>query len=79
MYRQIWLHADDQHFQSILWRASSEFPVEVYRLHTVTHGVFTSTFLAQCTLKQLVAAHGAEYPLGASIPKNDIYMDDVLS
>ena len=35
MYRQIWLHADDQHFQSILWRASSELQVEVYWLLTV--------------------------------------------
>ena len=78
MYRQIY-HPDDQHFQCILWRASPDLPIEVFRLLTVTCGVISSTFLSQRTLKQLTVDHASELPIGAQILQSEIYMDNVLS
>ena len=79
MYRQILLHDEDQHMQSILWRKSSSAPVEVYRLRAVTYSLVSATFLAQCTIKQLAVDHQTEFPLGAKVLQEEVYMDDVLS
>ena len=79
MYPQILIHEDDQHLQSILWRSSSDSPVEIFRLRTVTYGLVSSTFLSLRTVKQLAADHQGEFPLGAKVLNEEIYMDDVLS
>ena len=79
--RQILIHEDDQHLQSILWRNSSDAPVEIYRLRTVTYGLVGSTFLSQRILKHIVADQQGVFmfPLGAKVLNDEIYMDDVLS
>lgn len=46
MYRCVLMHDDDRHFQSILWRESSNEPVQVYQLNTVTYGTKPASFLA---------------------------------
>jgi hypothetical protein len=46
MYRQIVVHPQDRDLQRILWRYSSEEPIQEYRLITVTHGISSAPFLA---------------------------------
>ena len=53
MYRQIFIHQDDQQHQSILWQDSRGDDVQAFRLPTVTYGVASSSFLAQRVIKQL--------------------------
>ena len=79
MYRQILIHEDDQRLQSILWRSYSDGPVEIYRLRIVTYGLVSSSLLSQHTLKPLAADHHGEFPLGAKVLNEEIYMDEVLS
>jgi len=42
MYRQINVHPQDQDLQRILWRYSSEEPIQEYKLTTVTWNFFSS-------------------------------------
>jgi len=53
MYHQIIVHPRDRDLQSILWRYSSEEPIQEYRLTTVTYGTSSAPFLAtHCLMKQ---------------------------
>ncbi|XP_058984315.1 uncharacterized protein LOC131805085 [Musca domestica] len=77
MYRQIWVHKDDQEYQYVLWRSSSESPVEQYRLTTVTYGTACAPFLALKTLDE-IGSQCEDKDIGAII-QNDFYMDDLLT
>lgn len=79
MFRQILIHPDDQHYQSILWRFDPSEPIHTYKLNTVTYGLVCSPFLANRTIKQLAVDHMFEHPWGAEVLRTEIYMDDVLS
>jgi hypothetical protein len=46
MYRQVVVHPEDRDLQRILWRYSSEEPIQEYRLTTVTYGTSSAPFLA---------------------------------
>ena len=78
MYRQIWVHPDDQKFQSILWRDDLSREIQTFQLTTVTYGLACSSYLAARTLKQLAKDYQSEYRLG-SVVKQELYMDDVRS
>ena len=64
MYRQILVHPDDQHYQTILWRDSRDSDVQPFHLRTVTYGIVSSTFLAQRVIKQLAADYQKELTPG---------------
>ncbi|XP_075150959.1 uncharacterized protein LOC142225069 [Haematobia irritans] len=79
MYRQIWVHKDDQRYQQILFRFSAERPIEPYRLKTVTFGINAAPFLAIRTLVQLSYDCKQEYPKASDILQKETYVDDILS
>lgn len=79
MYRQILIHPDDRDYQRILWRFSSEHPIEEYRLCTVTYGTSAAPFQALRTIRELATVDGVSFPSAATILLNDTFVDDVLS
>jgi len=62
MYRQIVVHPQDRDLQRILWRYSSEEPVQEYRLTTVTYGTSSAPFLATRCLKKLADDNKQHHP-----------------
>ncbi|XP_018406264.1 PREDICTED: uncharacterized protein LOC108782481 [Cyphomyrmex costatus] len=78
MYRQILVDPRDTDFQRILWRASSDVPVDEYRLMTVTYGTAAAPYLALRVLKQLTQDEGSHFPLAVPILNSQIYIDDCI-
>lgn len=78
MYRQILIHPDQRPYQHILWRYSTDQPVQVYELATVTYGVASSPYLAIKVLHTLADENACEYPTAARVLKNGFFMDDLL-
>ncbi|XP_035906396.1 uncharacterized protein LOC118509627 isoform X2 [Anopheles stephensi] len=78
MYRQVLIHPEDRSLQRILWRESSDQPIQEYQLNTVTYGTASAPFLAIRTLKQIICDHGDEFP-NAAKKRDDFYVDDFVS
>ncbi|XP_045505896.1 uncharacterized protein LOC123702247 [Colias croceus] len=80
MFRQIWLHPDDQNLLKIVWRDSNSDPIREYQLTTVTYGTKAAPFLAMMTLKQLASDERNNYLHSSAIEvlENSFYMDDVI-
>lgn len=72
MYRMIWVNKKHQDLQRILWRFSSEDPVEEYTLLKLTYGTAPASFLAVRCLNEL------SYKRRITLLKlqEDFYMDD---
>ncbi|XP_058980324.1 uncharacterized protein LOC131803245 [Musca domestica] len=79
MYRQIFVHEDDQQYQRILFRTSPVEKVQDFCLQTVTFGVNCAPYLAIRTLLQLSDDSRESHPSASSILRNQIYVDDILS
>ncbi|XP_026467639.1 uncharacterized protein LOC113371215 [Ctenocephalides felis] len=79
MYRNILIRDQDRRFQRILWRFSTEDPLGIYELNTVTFGITSSPFHALRIIKQLAKDESKNYPLATDIMQNDIYIDDVVT
>lgn len=75
MYLQVKLHKKHQNFQPVLWRESTEKPVETYRLTTVTFGLTPSSFLA---IQQLANDVKESHPLASDALLNGFYVDDLV-
>ena len=78
MYRQIIVHPQDRYLQRILWRHSSEEPIQEYRLTAVTYGTSSAPFLATRCLKKLADDNKCQYPRAAQVLSNEFYVDDLL-
>src|SRR5207249_7174595 len=72
-------HPDEQDYQRIVWRSSSDSPIKDYRLKTVTYGTSAAPFLATRTLSQLAADEQENYPKATRVLLDDFYVDDLLS
>jgi len=79
MYRQINVHPQDRDLQRILWRYSSDKPIQEYNLTTVTYGNSSAPYLATRCLKKLVDYNKCQHPRAAHMLSNDFYVDDLLS
>lgn len=79
MYRQILVHPDDCDLQRILWRFSSDGPVEEYRLNTVTYEQSCAPYLAVRCLRQLAIEGKERYPMASHALLNDTYIDDIIT
>jgi hypothetical protein len=79
MYRQIVVHPQDRDLQRILWRYSTDKPIQEYRLTTVTYGTSSAPFLATHCLKKPADDNEQQYPRAAQVLSNDFYVDDLLS
>ncbi|GFW33603.1 uncharacterized protein TNCV_2211351 [Trichonephila clavipes] len=62
----------------IVWCESEHEPPKIYELSTVTYGTVSAPYLAQRTLTQLSMDEEANFPIAASVLRNNLYMDDVL-
>ncbi|XP_058817789.1 uncharacterized protein LOC131681097 [Topomyia yanbarensis] len=79
MYRQVFLHPDDQSFQRILWRTIPDEPITTYELQTVTYGTASAPYLATRTLQQIAQDTKQLYPIASGPVTEDFYVDDFLS
>lgn len=78
MFRNIWVHSDDQDLQLIYWRSDPQKPIQIYKLTTVTYGLASSPFLANRVVQQLIEDESQNHPLAAAALRNQIYVDDAL-
>ncbi|XP_045495961.1 uncharacterized protein LOC123694542 [Colias croceus] len=78
MYRQIKIHEEDQRFQKIIWRDSSEQSLQEHQLTTVTYGTKSAPFLAMMTLRRLATDEKLSFPEVTDIVMESFYMDDLL-
>jgi len=62
MYRQINVHPQDRDLQGILWRYSSDEPIQEYKLTTVTYGTSSAPYLATRCIKKLADDNKCQYP-----------------
>ncbi|XP_062556914.1 uncharacterized protein LOC134221744 [Armigeres subalbatus] len=79
MFRQILVHPEHRNLQQIAWRQEECKPLKIYRLNTVTYGTSCAPYLSTRVLNQLADDEGNDFPLAASIVKNDFYVDDLLT
>ncbi|XP_062541035.1 uncharacterized protein LOC134209070 [Armigeres subalbatus] len=79
MFRQILVHPEHRNLQQIAWRQEECKPLKIYRLNTVTYGTSCAPYLSTRVLNQLSDDEGNDFPLAASIIKNDFYVDDLLA
>ncbi|XP_070519743.1 uncharacterized protein [Cardiocondyla obscurior] len=79
MYRQIEIHPEDRDYQRIIWRPSSLYEYFDYKLNTITYGLCSAPYLANRVIKQLALDEANNFPLGASVLRHEIYMDDILT
>jgi len=62
MYRQITMHPQDRDLQRILWRYSTEEPIQGYQLNTVTYGTALAPYLEKRCLKKLADDTRCQHP-----------------
>lgn len=79
MYRQINIHPRQRDYQRILWRFSSDHPVQEFLLKTVTYGISSAPYLAIRTLLQLAEDENNHFPRAAQILRSDVYVDDIIT
>ncbi|GFS82003.1 uncharacterized protein TNCV_1790741 [Trichonephila clavipes] len=71
-------NAQVQNLHRIVWCESEHESPKIYELSTVTYGTVSAPYLAQRTLTQLSMDEEANFPIAASVLRNNLYMDDVL-
>ncbi|GFY06217.1 uncharacterized protein TNCV_2680111 [Trichonephila clavipes] len=71
-------NAQVQNLHRIVWCESEHESPKIYELSTVTYGTVSAPYLAQITLTQLSMDEEANFPIAASVLRNNLYMDDVL-
>ncbi|XP_062538692.1 uncharacterized protein LOC134206967 [Armigeres subalbatus] len=79
MYRMVKMCSRDQKLHLILWRKSSEQPIQTYQLTTVTYGTASAPFLATRCLVQLAGDGDSTHPVAAQVLRKDFYVDDMIT
>ncbi|XP_055928129.1 uncharacterized protein LOC129959336 [Argiope bruennichi] len=79
MCRQILIDPTQRDLQRIVWKASADAPVKIYKLSTVTYGTVSAPFLATRTLRAIADKEKKDFPKAAYVICSDFYMDDILS
>ncbi|XP_055622523.1 uncharacterized protein LOC129766091 [Toxorhynchites rutilus septentrionalis] len=79
MFRQVLIDPADLPLQRIIWRFSTDEPIEEYELCTVTYGTKPAPFLATRTLKQLSLDEAENFPHASRKMARDVYMDDIIT
>ncbi|GFS49144.1 uncharacterized protein TNCV_2410082 [Trichonephila clavipes] len=78
MYRTILINPKQRNLQRIVWSNGEHESPKIYELSTVTYGTVSAPYLVQRTLTQLSMDEEANFPIAASVLRNNLYMDDVL-
>ena len=79
MFRQIWVHPEDQHLQVVVWRDDPGEELATFFSYYGNFGFNCSLFLAIRTLRQLATDEGKKFPLAAEVIAKEVYMDDFLT
>ncbi|XP_018396261.1 PREDICTED: uncharacterized protein LOC108774612 [Cyphomyrmex costatus] len=79
MYRQVLIDPNQTSLQRILWRDSSDQPIQTFELLTVTYGTASAAFLAIRSLRKLAEDNSEKYPVGSRTVLNDFYVDDLVT
>ncbi|XP_055916655.1 uncharacterized protein LOC129949299 [Eupeodes corollae] len=79
MYRQILVSFPDRYYQLIMWREQKTSPVRIYKMNTVTFGTASAPYLAIKILKRVADDEEANFPEGAKVVREDMYVDDLIS
>ena len=73
------MHLEGCKFQNVLWRFSSNEPIIVYQLNTVTYGIVPSAYHAILCLRQLALEESEKFSKNAVyLILNNMYVDDAL-
>ncbi|GFX20185.1 uncharacterized protein TNCV_1437451 [Trichonephila clavipes] len=78
MHRTILINPKQRNLQRIVWCESEHESPKIYELSTVIYGTVSAPYLAQRTVTQLSMDEEANFPIAASVLRNNLYMDDVL-
>lgn len=78
IYRQILIHPDDRHLQTILWRENPGDPILPFSLNTVSYGMKSSLYLAISRLKQSSYENESQFPFASKVLRNNFYVDDLI-
>jgi len=78
MYRCIGLNPNDTRYTHLLWRTACNQAITEWELTTLPFGLTCSPFLAQRTLKQLIADEGESYPVASKALTSNMYIDDMV-
>lgn len=78
MYRMVILDETQRPYQHILWRYSSDQPIQKYALNTLTYGVASCPYLAIKVLHTLADDEASKFPKAAPILKTAFFLDDLL-
>ncbi|XP_055910706.1 uncharacterized protein LOC129945071 [Eupeodes corollae] len=79
IYRQELINEEDQQFQLIWWRSSSNDALKCFKLQTVTYGTTSASYLATKCLQALAQDNKKRFPLGSTALLRSFYVDDVLT
>jgi hypothetical protein len=79
IYQQIGVHSMDTKLQRILWRVSSDTPIQTYELQTVIYGTESAPCLATASLKKLADEEREKYLRATTVLSQHFCMDYVLS
>ncbi|XP_036145656.1 uncharacterized protein LOC118646575 [Monomorium pharaonis] len=79
MYRQVLINKLDRDYQRILWRFSTNEPIQEFRLNTVTYGLACAPFVAIRCVRQLASEAVNEFREASQVLLNDLYVDDILT
>ena len=77
--RQFLVAPSDRDWQRILWRKSSNAPMQTFRLKTVTYGTASAPFLANACMLRLADKEQENFPQGAYILRKNRYADDFFA
>ena len=76
MFRQFVVDPQDRLF---LWRNEAHQPLCTLALNTISYGLASSPFQAVRSLFFIADMHEKKYPIGASVLRQDFYVDDMLT
>ena len=79
MFRQFLVHEQDVDWQRILWRRSSDVPIDTFRLTTVTYGTACAPFLSNACMLRLADLEQTNFPKTAEVFRKSRYADDFFA
>ncbi|BES94226.1 Retrotransposon protein [Nesidiocoris tenuis] len=77
MFRQIRHPESDHDMLRIVWRNSSDEPIQDFALCTVTYGTTSAPFLANRVVQHLAEEGSVSHPTASRILREHTYVDDV--
>ncbi|XP_055841166.1 uncharacterized protein LOC129908583 [Episyrphus balteatus] len=79
MYRQILVSFPDRYYQLVMWREQNTAPLKIFKMYTVTFGTASAPYLAIKILKKVADDEQHNFPEGAKVVREDMYVDDLIS